>query len=107
MVRKMGRRRASSLRMADRLHRVSFPKIPVVTPSLNQGQFLEETILSVLGQQYPNLEYIIMDGGSTDGSVAIIGKYQQHLAYWASENDGGQAAAINAAFGRATGDILG
>lgn len=82
------------------------PKITVVTPSLNQGRYIEETILSVLGQQYPNLDYIVMDGGSTDGSVEIIKKYQQQLAYWVSEKDGGQAAAINAAFARATGDIL-
>lgn len=82
------------------------PRITVVTPSLNQGRFLEETILSVLGQQYPNLEYIIMDGGSSDDSVAIIKRYEAHLAYWVSENDNGQAAAINTAFARASGDIL-
>lgn len=83
------------------------PKITIVTPSFNQGRFLEETITSVLGQGYPNLEYIIMDGGSTDNSVDIIRKYAAHLAHWQSEKDNGQAAAINAGFARATGDILG
>jgi glycosyltransferase involved in cell wall biosynthesis len=82
------------------------PRITVVTPSYNQGQFLEQTISSVLGQQYPNLEYIIMDGGSTDESVEIIKRYEKHLAYWTSGPDGGQSAAINKGFGRATGDIL-
>ncbi|HXA15850.1 MAG TPA: glycosyltransferase family 2 protein [Thermoanaerobaculia bacterium] len=85
---------------------MSFPRITVVTPSLNQGRFLEETILSVLGQQYPNLEYIVMDGGSSDGSVEIIRKYRQHLAWWVSEDDDGQAAAINTGFARASGGIL-
>jgi glycosyltransferase involved in cell wall biosynthesis len=86
--------------------KMSDPKISIVTPSYNQGPFLEDTILSVLGQQYPRLEYIIMDGGSTDDSVAIIKKYEKHLAYWVSERDGGQSAAINKGFGIATGDIL-
>ncbi|HKR02208.1 MAG TPA: glycosyltransferase family 2 protein, partial [Pyrinomonadaceae bacterium] len=85
---------------------MSSPKITVVTPSYNQGQFLEETILSVIGQHYPNLEYIIMDGGSTDQSVEIIRKYERHLAHWVSEKDDGQGAAINKGFSRATGDIL-
>ena len=84
-----------------------YPKITIITPSYNQGQFLEETIQSVLGQCYPNLEYIVMDGGSTDNSVEIIKKYEKHLAYWTSAKDGGQSAAINTGFSRATGDILG
>lgn len=82
------------------------PRITVVTPSFNQASFLEQTILSVLGQCYPNLEYIVMDGGSTDGSRAIIERYAGHLAHWQSQKDGGQAAAINAGFARATGAIL-
>lgn len=82
------------------------PKISIITPSYNQGQFLEQTILSVLGQEYAHLEYIIMDGGSTDASVSIIKKYESRLAYWSSGKDGGQAAAVNAGFDKATGDIL-
>lgn len=84
-----------------------YPKISIVTCSYNQGHFLEETILSVIGQHYPNLEYIIIDGGSTDNSVEIIRKYEKHLAYWVSEKDEGQTAALNKGFSKATGSILG
>lgn len=85
---------------------MKYPKISIVTPSYNQGQFLEETIQSVIGQMYPNLEYIIIDGGSTDNSVEIIKKYEQHISYWVSEPDQGQSHAINKGFRKATGDIL-
>ena len=82
------------------------PKISVVTPSFNQASFLEETIQSVLSQGYPDLEYIVMDGGSTDGSAEIIRKYADRLADWKSAKDGGQADAIRTGFARATGEIL-
>ncbi len=84
-----------------------WPRISIVTPSYNQGEFLEETIRSILLQNYPNLEYIIMDGGSTDNSVEIIKKYEPWLAYWVSEKDGGQADAIYRGFEKATGEIIG
>src|ERR1035437_10150647 len=86
---------------------MDLPKISIVTPSFNQGKYLEKTILSVIGQNYPNLEYIIIDGGSTDNSVDIIKKYEKHLTYWVSEKDNGQSDAINKGFNIATGDILG
>lgn len=82
------------------------PKISVITPSLNQGQFIEETILSVIGQGYPNLEYIIYDGGSIDDTVEIIKKYERFITYWVSEKDYGQSDAINKGFLKATGDIV-
>jgi glycosyltransferase involved in cell wall biosynthesis len=83
-----------------------WPKVTVVTPSLNQAAYLEATIRSVLDQRYPALEYFVFDGGSTDGSAEIIHRYESQLAGWASEPDGGQAAAINRGFACATGDIL-
>jgi glycosyltransferase involved in cell wall biosynthesis/ubiquinone/menaquinone biosynthesis C-methylase UbiE len=83
-----------------------FPKISIVTPSFNQAEYLEECIDSILSQGYPNLEYIIMDGGSTDGSVEIIKKYEKHLTYWQSQPDGGQYNAVNEGFKRTTGDIM-
>jgi len=82
------------------------PKISVVTPSFNQAPFIEETIQSILSQGYPDLEYIVMDGGSTDGSVEIIRKYEGKLAYWQSGKDKGQSDAISNGFARATGEIL-
>ncbi len=82
------------------------PKISVITPSYNQAGFIEETIDSVLGQGYPNLEYIIVDGNSTDGSQTIINRYRDHLTHFISEDDAGQSDAINKGFELATGDIM-
>ena len=84
-----------------------WPKISIVTISYNQAHFLEEAIRSILLQGYPDLEYILIDAGSTDGSVEIIRKYQEWLAYWCCEPDGGAAAGLNKGFRHATGEILG
>ena len=83
-----------------------FPKISVITPSYNQAEFLERTILSVISQGYENLEFIIIDGGSTDGSVEIIKKYEDKITFWVSESDGGQTEAINKGLKKATGEWL-
>ncbi|MGH2756009.1 MAG: glycosyltransferase family 2 protein [Actinomycetota bacterium] len=82
------------------------PRVTVVTPSYNQAGYLKETIESVLSQGYPELEYIIMDGGSTDGSAELIESYASDLAYWQSEPDAGQSDAIRRGFERGTGEIL-
>ncbi len=84
----------------------TYPKITVVTPNYNQGEFLERTIVSVIEQDYPNLEYIIIDGGSSDTSVGILKKYQEKLHYWVSEPDKGMYDAINKGFSRSSGEIM-
>ena len=83
-----------------------YPRITIVTPSFNQGGFLSETIESILNQDYPNLEYIVIDGGSTDESLDIIKRYEDQLSYWCSEKDRGQSDAIMKGFNRATGELF-
>jgi glycosyltransferase involved in cell wall biosynthesis len=84
---------------------LNYPKISIITPSLNQGDFIEKTIDSVLSQNYPNLDYIIIDGGSSDNSIEIIKKYSKYLSYWVSEKDNGQASAINKGLKLAKGEF--
>lgn len=85
---------------------VNWPKISIVTPSFNQGHFIEETIRSILLQNYPNLEYIIIDGGSTDNTVETLKKYDQWITFWLSEGDKGQSDAINKGISKASGELF-
>jgi glycosyltransferase involved in cell wall biosynthesis len=85
---------------------IRYPKISIVTPSYNQGKYIEQTIRSIINQGYPNLEYIIIDGGSTDNTIEIIKKYESHISYWVSERDNGQSDAINKGLRKCTGDIF-
>jgi glycosyltransferase involved in cell wall biosynthesis len=82
------------------------PLVSIITPSYNQAQFLEQTILSVINQTYKNIEYFVMDGGSTDGSLDIIKKYDSKITYWQCQADLGQADAINQAFEKCKGEIV-
>src|SRR5512137_880134 len=84
----------------------NLPKVSIIMPSYNQGQFLEASIQSVLAQDYPTLEFILVDGGSKDNSLEIIKKYQDHFTWWISEKDKGHADALNKGFSHATGEIL-
>jgi len=84
-----------------------WPKISIVMPAFNQAQFIERSILSILNQGYPNIELIIIDGGSSDGTVEIIKRYEDQIAYWVSEKDEGQSDALNKGFSRASGEIYG
>jgi len=85
---------------------MSYPKISVITPVYNCSKYIEETIVSIIGQNYPNLEYIIIDGGSTDNTVEIIKKYQKFISFWSSEPDDGIYSALEKGFSKSTGEIM-
>jgi glycosyltransferase involved in cell wall biosynthesis len=82
------------------------PLVSIITPSYNQVDYIEQTIRSVVNQSYPNIEYIIIDGGSTDGSINIIRQYEKHLAFWVSEKDNGQTDAVNKGIAKCKGEII-
>jgi glycosyltransferase involved in cell wall biosynthesis len=84
----------------------NLPLVSIITPSYNQVAYLEQTILSVINQSYPHIEYIVIDGGSTDGSVELIKQYQHHLTYWVSEQDEGQTHAVNKGVAKCSGEII-
>ena len=94
-------------REKEDLDRKEWPRISLVTPVFNSVRYLEQAIQSVISQQYPNLEYFIMDGGSTDGSVDVIRKYEAHLSGWTSGPDNGMYDALNRGFERSSGEIMG
>src|SRR5258706_8598329 len=91
----------------ENLDRSEWPRITLVTPVFNSARYIEQAIQSVISQHYPNLEYYITDGGSTDGSVDIIRKYERHLSGWTSEPENGMYDALNRGFARSTGEIMG
>ncbi|GAC1419441.1 MAG: hypothetical protein NVS1B13_14800 [Flavisolibacter sp.] len=88
------------------IYELPLPKISIITPSYNQGEYIEQTIKSVVEQNYPNLEYIIIDGGSSDNTINIIKKYEKFISYWVSEKDQGQSSAINKGYVKASGEII-
>ena len=103
MAKRVGRGPRRARRLPERADGSAWPKITIVTPSYNQGQFIEETIRSIILQGYPNLEYLVLDGGSTDQTVEIVRKYEPWIDFWVSEADGGQSAAINRGLRMGTG----
>ena len=95
------------LKINDFDEKKNWPKLSIVMPSFNHVRYIEKSILSILNQGYPNLQFIIIDGGSTDGTVGIIKKYSKYIDYWVSEKDNGQSDALNKGFKKANGEIYG